>query len=58
MSERVIVTFSCQKSVFVYPKNSIHRPMFPFRSHPSIKAAKEFLKETRGIKNAKVITDK
>lgn len=50
-----IVTFGCSDAVHVYGDKCGLSPRLPFRSHASIKAAKDHLKNIRGVKKIKVI---
>ncbi len=52
-----IVTFGCQKNIFVYEPRCGVLPMPPCRYHETIEKAQEFLK-TKGITDPKIITEK
>lgn len=45
---QLIVTFTCQKDVFVYNENCYVKPMAPFKTHESIEQAKTCQKEKWG----------
>lgn len=49
----MIVTFGCQRDVYVYTAESKVKPRLPYKTHDSIEAAKLHL-NARGIKRIKV----
>lgn len=54
-----IVTFSCQKNVFVYPIKCSLLPRMPFKIHDTIYDAKEYLiKNGRQENDIEIIIEK
>ena len=50
-----IITFNCSESIHIYNEKSILTPALPYKSHDSVFEAKIFLRDCKGIYNAKVI---
>lgn len=50
-----VVTFSCQNKIFVYPEKCSALPRPPYKSHRAVSLAKKYMKEERGIENAKTV---
>ena len=53
--EEKIVTFGCSDAIHVYTEKSYVTPAPPCKFHKNIFDAKNFLRECKGIYNAKVI---
>lgn len=49
-----VITFSCQKNIFVYEDGCGFLPMSPFKSHSDIESAKKYMINDRKIKNPKI----
>ena len=49
-----IITFGCQKNIFIYTESSLYTPAYPYKIHRSIDKAVQYQKE-RGIDNPKIV---
>jgi hypothetical protein len=56
--KKLVVTFTCNNCVHVYEQKSGKKPMPPYKIHLNEQNAVNYLKETRGIDEPKIIYKK
>lgn len=54
---KMIITFSCQKTIHVYKKGCGRLPHPPYKQHSSVKDAQTHMIKDRGISNPQIIVN-